>query len=61
MNGGAAGARRNSTCRSRGERAFEGRGIEFAKTRSSQEGDDIWTIDWNVSAWMDATYVKVCL
>lgn len=39
--------------------AFRGRGIEFAEVRPYQVGDDIRTIDWNVSARMDETYVKV--
>jgi len=39
--------------------AFKGRGIEFAEVRPYQVGDDIRTIDWNVSARMDDTYVKV--
>jgi uncharacterized protein (DUF58 family) len=39
--------------------AFQGRGIEFAEVRPYQVGDDIRTIDWNVSARMDETYVKV--
>ena len=41
------------------ESAFKGRGIEFAEVRPYQVGDDIRTIDWNVSARMDETYVKV--
>ncbi|HHP7238535.1 DUF58 domain-containing protein [Longibacter sp.] len=39
--------------------AFKGRGIEFAEVRPYQVGDDIRNIDWNVSARMDDTYVKV--
>ncbi len=39
--------------------AFKGRGIEFAEVRPYQIGDDIRNIDWNVSARMDDTYVKV--
>ena len=39
--------------------AFKGRGIEFAEVRLYQVGDDIRNIDWNVSARMDETYVKV--
>ena len=39
--------------------AFKGRGIEFAEVRPYQVGDDIRNIDWNVSARMDETYVKV--
>jgi uncharacterized protein (DUF58 family) len=39
--------------------AFRGRGIEFAEVRPYQVGDDIRNIDWNVSARMDDTYVKI--
>jgi uncharacterized protein (DUF58 family) len=39
--------------------AFRGQGIEFAEVRPYQVGDDIRNIDWNVSARMDDTYVKV--
>lgn len=39
--------------------AFKGRGLEFAEVRPYQRGDDVRTIDWNVSARMGDTYVKV--
>lgn len=39
--------------------AFKGRGLEFAEVRPYQRGDDVRAIDWNVSARMDDTYVKV--
>ncbi len=39
--------------------AFKGRGIEFAEVRPYQIGDDIRSIDWNVSARMGDTYVKI--
>jgi len=39
--------------------AFKGRGLEFAEVRPYQRGDDVRAIDWNVSARMDETYVKV--
>mgnify|MGYP006272561147 CR=1 FL=1 len=39
--------------------AFKGRGIEFAEVRPYQVGDDIRSIDWNVSARMGDAYVKV--
>jgi len=39
--------------------AFKGRGIEFAEVRPYQVGDDVRTIDWNVSARMGTPYVKV--
>ncbi|RMF67229.1 MAG: DUF58 domain-containing protein [Calditrichaeota bacterium] len=38
---------------------FKGRGMEFAEVREYQVGDDIRTIDWNVSARMGHPYVKV--
>lgn len=39
--------------------AFKGRGMEFAEVRPYQIGDDVRNIDWNVSARMDETYIKV--
>ena len=41
------------------ESAFKGRGIEFAEVREYQIGDDIRTIDWNVSARFGHPFVKV--
>jgi uncharacterized protein (DUF58 family) len=41
------------------ESAFKGRGIEFAEVREYQVGDDIRTIDWNVSARFSHPFVKV--
>jgi uncharacterized protein (DUF58 family) len=38
--------------------AFRGRGVEFAEVREYQPGDDIRTIDWNVTARLGAAYVK---
>ncbi|RKZ30523.1 DUF58 domain-containing protein [bacterium] len=38
---------------------FRGRGIEFSEVREYQPGDDVRTIDWNVTARMGRTYVKV--
>jgi uncharacterized protein (DUF58 family) len=38
---------------------FKGRGMEFSEVREYQIGDDIRTIDWNVSARMNHPYVKV--
>ncbi len=38
--------------------AFRGRGIEFSEVREYQPGDDIRTIDWNVTARLGAAYVK---
>ncbi|MEW5978196.1 MAG: DUF58 domain-containing protein [Acidobacteriota bacterium] len=37
---------------------FKGRGMEFDEVREYQFGDDIRTIDWNVSARMRHLYVK---
>ena len=39
--------------------AFKGRGIEFSEVRPYQVGDDIRTIDWNVSARTGEAYVKI--
>ncbi len=39
--------------------AFKGQGIEFSEVRPYQIGDDIRSIDWNVSARMGETYVKL--
>jgi len=38
---------------------FKGRGMEFSEVREYQIGDDIRTIDWNVSARTGHPYVKV--
>src|SRR3954462_10567180 len=38
---------------------FKGQGLAFREVRQYQAGDDIRTIDWNVSARMDQTFVKV--
>ena len=39
--------------------AFKGRGMSFSEVREYQAGDDIRTIDWNVSARLNHPYVKV--
>jgi uncharacterized protein (DUF58 family) len=39
--------------------AFKGRGMEFAEVREYSPGDDIRTIDWNVSARYGHPFVKV--
>lgn len=39
--------------------SFKGRGIEFDEVREYQPGDDIRTIDWNVTARMGHPYVKI--
>jgi uncharacterized protein (DUF58 family) len=38
---------------------FKGRGMEFSEVREYQYGDDIRSIDWNVSARYDRPFVKV--
>jgi len=38
---------------------FRGRGMEFAGVREYYPGDDVRTIDWNVSARMGHPFVKV--
>ncbi len=38
---------------------FKGRGMEFSEVREYQIGDDIRTIDWNVTARYGHPYVKV--
>jgi uncharacterized protein (DUF58 family) len=38
---------------------FKGRGMEFSEVREYQPGDDVRTIDWNVSARMGHPFVKV--
>ena len=38
---------------------FKGRGMAFSEVRQYQPGDDVRFIDWNVSAPMNDTYVKV--
>ena len=38
---------------------FKGRGMAFAEVREYQPGDDVRTIDWNVTARMDDPFVKV--
>ncbi len=38
--------------------AFKGRGVEFAEVRPYATGDEIRSIDWNVTARMGTPYVK---
>jgi uncharacterized protein (DUF58 family) len=40
------------------ESVFKGQGIEFADVREYVPGDDIRTIDWNVTARSQTTFVK---
>lgn len=37
---------------------FKGQGMEFAEVREYQHGDDIRSIDWNVTARMGNAYIK---
>jgi hypothetical protein len=39
--------------------AFKGRGMAFSEVREYSPGDDIRTIDWNVTARLNHPYVKV--
>jgi len=39
--------------------AFKGRGMEFEEVRQYQIGDDVRTIDWNVSARFGEPFVKL--
>jgi uncharacterized protein (DUF58 family) len=39
--------------------AFKGKGMVFSEVREYQPGDDIRTIDWNVTARFNNPYVKV--
>lgn len=38
--------------------AFKGRGMDFEEVREYQIGDDVRTIDWNVSARTGVTHIK---
>ena len=40
------------------ESVFKGQGITFDEVREYQPGDEIRTIDWNVTARMGQTYIK---
>lgn len=39
--------------------AFKGRGMAFSEVREYQPGDDVRTMDWNVTARVNAPYIKV--
>lgn len=39
--------------------AFKGRGMTFAEVREYQYGDDVRTIDWNVTARFQKPYIKI--
>ena len=38
---------------------YRGQGVEFAGVRDYTRGDDIRTIDWNVTARMGRPYIKI--
>ena len=39
--------------------AFKGKGMAFSEVREYQPGDDIRTIDWNVTARFNNPFIKV--
>ena len=39
--------------------AFKGRGMAFSEVREYQYGDDVRNMDWNVTARLNAPYIKV--
>lgn len=39
--------------------AFKGRGMAFSEVREYTPGDDVRTIDWNVTARFNAPYIKI--
>ena len=39
--------------------AFKGKGMAFSEVREYQPGDDVRTIDWNVTARYNNPYIKV--
>ena len=49
----------NETLSGQYHSVFKGRGMAFAEVRPYQPGDEIRTIDWNVTARMGDPYVKV--
>ena len=38
---------------------FKGRGMAFSEVREYQLGDDVRTIDWNVTARFDHPFIKI--
>ncbi len=49
----------NETLAGQYSSTFKGRGMAFSEVRPYQPGDEIRTIDWNVTARMQEPYVKV--
>ena len=39
--------------------AFKGRGMTFSEVREYQYGDDVRSIDWNVTARFNKPFIKV--
>ena len=39
---------------------FKGRGMAFSEVREYQPGDDVRSIDWNVTARLNKPYIMVC-
>lgn len=48
----------NETFAGRYHSVFRGRGMEFSEVREYQPGDDVRTIDWNVTSRMGHPYIK---
>ena len=48
----------NETFAGRYHSVFRGRGMEFSEVREYQVGDDVRTIDWNVTSRMGHPYIK---
>src|SRR4051812_5851145 len=48
----------NSTFSGEYRSVFKGQGMEFAEVREYQPGDEVRSIDWNVTARMQRPYVK---
>ena len=57
----AVAARKKSVSQTSGDyrAVFHGRGMEFSEVREYRPGDDIRTIDWNVTARAGAPFVKL--
>ena len=49
----------NQVCSGEYHSVFNGRGMEFSEVREYQFGDDIRSIDWNVTARFGHPYIKV--